>query len=237
MRIILTIFLIIAFNFSAFAQIDTSEWEGKTVLVVTTQKYSSQHSDYYKSLNQAFAKNWYLTDSVDFVIDTLINRDLNSFGEDTVIIVWTIDWQKIYADKYCLSNTIPEDCTIWTLAEHFEFKNFQSNNWETYVFSFPNEKLKPIQKFQKLINSSRYFENYDGKKIIVKNQTWSKDVEDLIKEKFNGFKIVQSQNNEYADYKKNDAIYIYWEHFSDSNIIEIIDLQTNRVIEKIELSE
>ncbi|MFK7946715.1 MAG: hypothetical protein AB8G11_03920 [Saprospiraceae bacterium] len=235
MKIFLTIILIITFNFSTFAQIDTSAWEGKTVLVVLNQKYSPKHINYYNNLNQGFTKNWYLTDSIHFIADTLIKQDLNDFGEDTVIIVWKTDWQKLYANKYCISYTIPEDCVIWVLTEHFEFKNFQSNNWETYVFPFSNEALKPVQKFQELISSSRYSKSYENKKIIIKNQFWSKDIEQLIQEKFNDFKIVQDQNNDYASYKGNDAIFIYQQFYSKTNYIEIVDLKTNRVIEKIKI--
>jgi hypothetical protein len=236
MRIILTIFLIIAFNFSAFAQIDTSEWEGKTVLVVIESRVGNY--DFYQYYKKEFQKNWYLTDSVQFVVDTLINRDLNSFGKDTVIIAWKMDWDKIYTNRNCFSSN-PYDCLMWILIERFEFKNFQSQNWETYVFLFPDEKLKPIQKFQTLITKSAYVTNYTEKTQIIKNGNWSKEIEILMRKKIKNIdsRTIETLGRHHTDYQNEDAIYIYKQRNPSTNYLEIIDLQTNRVIEKIELSE
>ena len=233
MKHLLSLIFIIIFNFSAFGQIDTSAWRGKTVLVIVE---AHLNYDFYKSLNQEFAKNWYLTDSVHFIVDTLIKRDLDSFGEDTVVILQTSYWHKIFTNKGCCMG-IPYDCLIWTLAYRIKFRNFKNQSWETYVFLLPNEKTSHGQKFQNLITNSVYTTSYEGKNIIVKNWLWSKEVEALIKQKFQNenFKIVESFGNEYADYQGNDAIFVYLQLHPKTNYIEIVDLKTNRVIEKIEL--
>jgi hypothetical protein len=225
---------LLTFNFSAFGQIDTIAWEGKTVLVIVKTKQGSTHTDYY---NKDFAKSWYLADSIQFVADSLVKRDLNDFGKDTVIIIWKTDWQKMYANKNCMPTKTPEDCMIWVLTQHFEFKNFQSNNWETYIFPLPNERLKPVQKFQKLISESAYIVNYDDKRFLVQNQSWTQDFRNWVGIMFHSpdIRFVISTDNEYADYDKNDAIYIYREQNPLSDYVEVIDLQTNRLIEKIKI--
>jgi hypothetical protein len=204
---------------------------GKTVLVVVE---AHPNYDFYKSLNQEFAKNWYLTDSVHFIVDTLVKRDLNSFGKDTIIIVWKIKWQKMFTNRNCMSYVNPCDCLIWTLGEHLTFKNFQNKNWETYAFIYPNKEINHLNEFQNLITNSKYVTSYKGKKVIIKNQCWSKETELLINEWLEGeeLKIIQGY---YHDNKRDDAVYIYQRNYPSTNYIEIIDLKTNRVIEKIEL--
>jgi hypothetical protein len=64
-------------------------------------------------------------------------------------------------------------------------------------------------------------------------------LEDLLKAKFENtdLKIVLDTRGRFANSNRNDAVYIYWEHYPLSNIIEIVDLTNNRVIETLELKK
>lgn len=133
----------------------------------------------------------------------------------------------------------PEDCMIWSLSESFQIKNFQTKEWETYIYPFYEKEGKSVLKFQNSITNLSYQPSYKGKKVIIKNQTWSTELEDLLKAKFENtdLKIVLDIRSRLANSNRNDAIYIYWEHYPLSNIIEIVDMETNRVIETLELEK
>ncbi len=238
MKYLLIVMLIVISNLSAFAQIDTSVWKRKTVLVVM-ESISTSNRAFYDNLEKEFSKNWYLTDTFHFVIDTLINENINHYGQDTVVIIWKTDWQKIYIDRNCMPSENPEDCMIWSLSESFQIKNFQTKEWETYIYPFYEKEGKSVLKFQNSITNSPYKPNYKGKKVIIKNQTWSVELENLLKAKFENtdLKIVLDTRNRLVKSNRNDGIYIYWQHFPLSKYIEIVDLQTNQVIETLRLEK
>ena len=75
--------------------------------------------------------------------------------------------------------------------------------------------------------------------MIIKNQTWSVELENLLKAKFENtdLKIVLDTRNRLVKSNRNDGIYIYWQHFPLSKYIEIVDLQTNQVIETLRLEK
>ncbi|MGB0862664.1 MAG: hypothetical protein ACPG19_00595 [Saprospiraceae bacterium] len=217
----------------SFSQIDSSAWEGKTVLMLVDNDLYTSNLPFYNTLKTNLKEDWYLTDSNHLIIDTLSNRNLNSFGGDTVVIIWKIDWQKFYTQTGCCFSLNPDDCMIWGMAQIFEFKNFQTQKWETFVtFNF-NTKLTYIQKFQQLITETSYQPSCEGKKVIVKNQRWSKELEALIKKRFKDFEIIIDFEVQNDDYPSDDGIYIFKRH--NSNTIEIVDLKTHRVIEKIKI--
>lgn len=237
MKTTLFIFFIMASHFSTFAQIDTSAWEGKTVWVVTDDYQSADYSKFYNDIKKAFSKSWYLTDSIEFVFGTWVKHDLEQIGNDTVVIIWRKSWQKNFTNKNCLLSPNPCDCTIWGLVETFEIRNFQNNNWEKYVFSLYDEERNYYYNLQKLITNSGYKTSYDGKTKIVKNHCWSKEATLLINQKYknSNLEIIISTENEYLNYQENDAILIYEHNYPKVNYIEIIDLKTSRVIEKIKI--
>lgn len=233
MRIILIFCLITTFHFSAFAQIDTSAWEGKTVLMWI--KYYSYSSDTVDNEKRLKIPDWNLTDSVTEFTSHFVKRDLNSFGEDTVVLIWTRNWQKVIDYRGCLSVDY-RNCLHWTTAERFEVKNPQNQTWETYIFPIYQKDDNHIKKFQELILSSIEQPNYNGKQIILTNQFYSEKVNLLIKKKAESLGLNSRLNfYNYTDYKKNDAVFIYQEQNPSSNHIEVVDLKTNRVIEKIKL--
>ena len=231
MKYLLSLIFIIIFNFSAFAQIDTSAWGGKTVLVVINQ-YAN-----FDEAKQSFRDNWYLTDSVEFLLDTLVKRDLDTFREDTIIIKWEYLWQKSwYVGGY---DCYTEDCMTWIFIESIEFKNFQSNQWEKYRNIIPSTppSINSIRKFQQLISLEKPDFDYKNKSIIVQNYKWDGNFTQLINKRFKDFKIVKYRigNEEYINIDSEQSIYLYRHQYPLSDYIEIIDLKNNRVIEKIEL--
>lgn len=234
--LLLFLFIITLFNLSAFAQIDSSAWEGKTVLMVVESSTVSNY-DFYQKLKKEFSNKWDLTDSIHFVIDTTIKQNLNDLGQDTAVITWKIGWQKIFTNKGCCFSSNPYECLIWNCVETFEIRNFKTNDWEKYIFPFYDKERNNYQKFQQLITNSAYETSYEGKTIIVKNYPWDYKIQLLLEEKCKNsdLKILESFGNEYANYKGNDAIIIYKQLHPKVNFIEIIDLKTNRVIEKIKL--
>jgi hypothetical protein len=109
-----------------------------------------------------------------------------------------------------------------------------------YIFPLYNKEHNNLKKLQQLIIDSTYTPTYEEKTIIVKNRVWSVEIEELINTRFQNteLKTVMSFDNEYANDNYNDynnAVYIYKINYRNSNYIEIVDLKTNRVIEKIEL--
>jgi hypothetical protein len=74
MKHLLSLIFIIIFNLSAFGQIDTIEWRGKTVLVVVKDDSTSLSTDnkYYSSFDNRLSKDWYLTDSIKSIPRSLL---------------------------------------------------------------------------------------------------------------------------------------------------------------------
>ena len=73
---------------------------------------------------------------------------------------------------------------------------------------------------------------YEGKKVIVKDFSWSEKLEAIVKKKFPQFKIVLDYNVPFdKKYKAKEAVFISMSY--KSNVFEIVDIRTNRVIEKI----
>ena len=218
---------------SGFGQIDSSAWDEKVVLLVGNQAYD-KHEIYKTSI-----ANWYLTDSIHFVMDTVLKRDLNSFGADTVVITFNTKWQKAYTNKNCLPSSDLNDCMIWTIVQMFEFKNFQTQEWETYIFSLINGEQMPLKKLQELITNQAIIPSYEGKKVIVRNHGWSKEFESWVQGRFKGFEIVVENSydfefsEKYRSCKRAEALYLLQRY--QSNLVEVVDLKTHRVIEKIKI--
>lgn len=229
------LFLVFMFlSFSAFAQIDSSAWEGKTVLMVTNDTLLNTYQN--NSWIKTKPENWYLTDSVCAVSLSVLNRALNDFGADTIVFLWEANWQKTFTDKGCMSAN-PNECLSWILVESYKFRNFQSGKWETYIFPFYDKEQNNLKKTQDLITNLGYKPTYEDKTKIIRNPNWSKDIETIINQKFQDTALKVEMNfwNKYANYNRNDAIYIYQRNYPPTNYIEKIDLQTNRVIEKIKI--
>jgi hypothetical protein len=214
-------------------QIDSSAWEGKVVLVMIQDLYNTNSSQiFFNERKKDFRAEWYLTDSSHLIVDTLSSRNLDNFGIDTVVIIFKMDWYKYYTQKNCLPDG-PYGCLIWGIAPIFEFKNFQTQKWEKFIMIKYDVKPTYIQKFQEQITETYQKLSYEGKKTIIKNQHWSKELEELVKERFKDFEVITGFEVQNELYPKDDAIYIYQR--PNSNIIEMIDLETHRVIEKIKI--
>jgi hypothetical protein len=214
-------------------QIDSSAWDGKVVLIMIQDLYNTNSNQvFFNELKKDFRAEWYLTDSSHLIVDTLSSRDLDSFGGDTVVISFRLDWYKYYTQKNCLPDG-PHGCLIWGMASIFEFKNFQTQEWEAFIMIKYDVKPTYIQKLQEQITETHQKLSYEGKKAIIKNQPWSKELEALVKERFKDFEVITGFEVQNELYPRDDAIYIYQRR--NSKMIEVIDLKTNRVLEKIKI--
>ncbi|MGB0862663.1 MAG: hypothetical protein ACPGXZ_07070 [Saprospiraceae bacterium] len=210
---------------SGFGQIDSSAWEGKVVLMV------NHHQNFNHKVAKKELKGWNLTDSIYIIADTVLKRNLNSFGGDTVVIVWQTQWQKKFIYKNCQAIGTP-DCEMWFLVYRFQFQNFSTKKWETYLFYNDDIKTNNLEVFQQVITKEARQIKYEGKKVIVKDFSWSEKLEAIVKKKFPQFKIVLDYNVPFdKKYKAKEAVFISMSY--KSNVFEIVDIRTNRVIEKI----
>ena len=114
----------------------------------------------------------------------------------------------------------------------FQFQNFSTKKWETYLFYNDDIKTNNLEVFQQVITKEARQIKYEGKKVIVKDFSWSEKLEAIVKKKFPQFKIVLDYNVPFdKKYKAKEAVFISMSY--KSNVFEIVDIRTNRVIEKI----
>jgi hypothetical protein len=203
----------------SFGQVDSSAWEGKVVLM--SMKASD---DWAKKVKD----NWYLTDTSHLIIDTLLTRDVDSFGEDTIVILrGSVRWFKHYAFKNCLG-----DCLVWGMCELIKVKNLINQKWETIVVFAGHGKETLDYGYQRLLVANQKPSSGE-KKVLFKIGSWSKELEALLKERFKGFEVRTDFKIGYDTYQKDDAIIVFKR--SDTDFVEILDARTWRVIEKIKV--
>ncbi|MFK7949793.1 MAG: hypothetical protein AB8G11_19540 [Saprospiraceae bacterium] len=222
----LSILIFCCFSCLAFGQIDSSDWEGKTVLMIY------EYSPLIEDTKQSFRDTWKLTDTIYFKDLNTITHSLDEFGKDTAIIFIKNEWIK-YVDCFNSMN-YSGDCFGYGISTRIDFRNFKTEKWEE--FRYFNPKVGKIS-FDKVISASSKPKTIDDFSKIVRNIYCNENEEEAINKWLESKSItyVFSKNNEYRNYQKNDLLFIYKGEWSDNTYFELVDNETGRVIEKIPL--